>query len=137
MSTKTKAPRRVRIAVVLESNPKERDKMMKMASSDEAFDFVLHTDNPDKFFRYVASLKKRNIQVSNLLLMGHGSTTYFYEKWWAALKGKKINEDLRRHIGALNYNALSWEKIQAAEKTAKRKMKDLHAESAALRKKLA
>lgn len=123
-STSTKE-RLVNIAVVMESNPKEQEKMVKMASHDGGFDFVLQVDNPDKFYKYIAGLKKRGIRVNNLLLMGHGSTTYFYEKWWNYLSGgMTINEKLRHKIGNFTNTDLNWKAIQDTYERSKKSLED-------------
>jgi hypothetical protein len=113
MEKKTKKERFVKIAVVMESDPKQRNHMVKMASHDDGFDYVLQADNPEKFYKYVASLKKRGIRISNLLLMGHGSTTYFYEHWYTYMRySKKINTEERHKIGNFTSTDFDWHKVQ-------------------------
>ena len=137
MTNTSKKEKLVKIAVVMEKNPKERDFMVKIASEDGGFDFVLQQDNPEKFYKYVAGLKKRGIRVSSLLLMGHGSTTYFYERWWNYLSGgTKIDEKLRHKIGNFGYNDLNWKVIQENYEKSKRSLNEAEKELDGINKKL-
>ncbi len=63
----------VNIAVVLEDVPKEREMMRKMAANDPTFNYTVCPKNADQFYAYIHSLRKRGIQVSKMLLMGHGN----------------------------------------------------------------
>ncbi|MBV5349533.1 hypothetical protein JZU61_07810 [bacterium] len=137
MKKATKKERLVRIAVVMESNPKQRDFMVKMASHDDAFDYVLQANEPEKFYKYVASLKKRGIRINRLLLMGHGSTAYFYEQWYSFMvKGKKIDEKLRHKVGDFNYNDFDWKGIQKNYVKSQEALNDLNDQLRKISKKI-
>ncbi|MCE1200252.1 MAG: hypothetical protein LWW85_14905 [Marinilabiliales bacterium] len=129
MAEKTAKTKEVTIAVVMESDPKEKEKMVKIASYNEQIDFVLQSDNPEKFYAYAANLKKRGIRVKGMLLMGHGSTTYFYERWWNYLSGKsKIDEKLRHKIGNFGYKDLDYNGLIKDHQRNQKRLKEIRSD---------
>lgn len=123
----TTTPKLIKIAVVLETDDAKRKALLKMASNNEKFDFVIQPGSTENLFDSVSKLKDRGYKISDLTLVGHGSTTYFFEKWAATLKGKSISkqdEANKHHIGMVTSAELNWQSIEGNYLKAKENYKD-------------